>query len=70
MAIIVAFKQHGESTLPILQRAKLDPATCILPLLQYRIPAGFPSPAEGYTERGLDLNSYLIAWNTRRKRNF
>jgi DNA polymerase V len=38
MTIIVAFKQHGESTLPVLQRAKLDPAVCILPLLQHRIP--------------------------------
>lgn len=31
-----------------------------MPLLQHRIPAGFPSPADGYTEAALDLNTYLI----------
>lgn len=31
-----------------------------LPLLVSRIPAGFPSPAEGYAEESLDLNRYLI----------
>ena len=31
-----------------------------LPLLASRIPAGFPSPAEGYAEESLDLNRYLI----------
>ncbi|WP_256211997.1 hypothetical protein [Nitrosomonas communis] len=47
-------------TLPVLSRAKLDPILCALPLLQYRTPAGFPSPAEDYAEKGLDLNNYLI----------
>lgn len=60
MTIIVPLVSTSESTLPRLQRAKLDPSVCILPLLQYRIPAGFPSPAEGYAEKGLDINDYLV----------
>ncbi len=31
-----------------------------LPLMMARIPAGFPSPAEDYVDRKLDLNSLLI----------
>jgi DNA polymerase V len=60
MTINILFSSSSESDLPILQRAKLDPTVCILPLLQYRIPAGFPSPAEGYAEKGLDINDYLV----------
>lgn len=30
------------------------------PLFAARIPAGFPSPADDYVERGLDLNELLI----------
>ena len=30
------------------------------PLLQEFVPAGFPSPADDYIERKLDLNAYLI----------
>ena len=29
-------------------------------LFSYRIPAGFPSPAEDFLEKRLDLNDYLI----------
>jgi DNA polymerase V len=57
---ILPFEPTSESDLPILQPAKLDPAVCILPLLQYRIPAGFPSPAENYSEKSLDINDYLV----------
>lgn len=46
--------------LPPLQKAAPDPAPCLLPLLQHRISAGFPSPADGYAEAALDLNTYLI----------
>ena len=60
MTIIVPVEPTSESTLPVLQRAKLDPAVCMLPLLQYRIPGGFPSPADDYVEKELDLNSYLV----------
>ncbi len=31
-----------------------------LPELSARVPAGFPSPADDYLERTLDLNAYLI----------
>lgn len=31
-----------------------------LPLFGSRVPAGFPSPADDYLERSLDLNQYLI----------
>ena len=29
-------------------------------LFSYRIPAGFPSPAEDFLEKSLDLNEYLV----------
>jgi DNA polymerase V len=63
MTIIVPLISTSGSTLPRVQRAKLDPSVCILPLLpllQYRIPAGFPLPAEGYAEKGLDISDYLV----------
>lgn len=31
-----------------------------LPLFAYRVPAGFPSPAEDYAEGHLDLNEFLV----------
>lgn len=31
-----------------------------LPLLSSIVPAGFPSPADDYIDRNLDLNTYLI----------
>ena len=31
-----------------------------LPLFIHSVPAGFPSPADDYLERSLDLNQYLI----------
>lgn len=31
-----------------------------LPLFAERVPAGFPSPAEGYLEKRLDLNELII----------
>ena len=31
-----------------------------LPFFIHSVPAGFPSPADDYLERSLDLNSYLI----------
>ncbi|SFL94710.1 LexA family protein [Nitrosomonas communis] len=60
MTTIVPFKPTSASAPPRLQRAEIDPAVCMLPLLQYRIPAGFSSPAEDYIDKKLDLNSYLI----------
>ena len=60
MTTIVSFVPTNASTLPSLQSAEIDPAVCILPLSQHRIPAGFPSPADEYVEKGLDLNHYLV----------
>ncbi len=34
--------------------------TIFIPLVSSTVSAGFPSPAEDYTELSLDLNSYLI----------
>ena len=31
-----------------------------LPLLSFSVSAGFPSPADDYTEENIDLNEYLI----------
>ncbi|PTR04672.1 DNA polymerase V [Nitrosomonas nitrosa] len=60
MTTIVSFDPSSSSTLPYLQPAAIDPAVCILPLLLHRVPAGFPSPADEYVEKGLDLNTYLV----------
>ena len=32
----------------------------LLPLFIHSVPAGFPSPADDYLDRSLDLNTYLI----------
>ncbi len=34
--------------------------TCELPVFSTRIPAGFPSPADGYMDNKLDMNHFLI----------
>jgi DNA polymerase V len=38
----------------------LSPTRQALPLFAEAVPMGFPSPAEGYIERRLDLNEHLI----------
>ncbi|SCZ85018.1 LexA family protein [Nitrosomonas mobilis] len=60
MTIIIPFDPSSSSTLPYLQPAVIDPLVCVLPLLLHRVPAGFPSPADEYVEKGLDLNTYLV----------
>lgn len=35
-------------------------SSCPRPLAAERVPAGFPSPADDYVERTLDLNEYLV----------
>ena len=37
-----------------------NPEKCVRPFFYTPIPAGFPSPAADYVEKGLDLNDYLI----------
>lgn len=39
----------------LIRRTKLE-----TPLLLCRLPAGFPSPAEDFLEKRLDLNEYLV----------
>ena len=36
------------------------PSTQLIPLTTGTVSAGFPSPAEDYTELGIDINKYLI----------
>lgn len=38
----------------------VDPPPVLLPLFLDRVPAGFPSPAENYTEGRLDLNDLVV----------
>lgn len=39
----------------------VDPSSKIkLPLFSFRLPAGFPSPADDYVDQKLDLNEYLV----------
>ena|GEM_PF-3063437 len=44
-----------------LTMAAAAPDIVIRPLYEQAVAAGFPSPAEGYAEQGLDLNQYLGA---------
>lgn len=38
----------------------IDPLPFKAPLISYRVPAGFPSPATDYVETRIDLNQLLI----------
>jgi DNA polymerase V len=46
-------RAHGPLQLFINQRVRV-------PLVLCRVPAGFPSPADDYVERTIDLNEWLI----------
>ena len=37
---------------------------CIVPLVEAYVSAGFPSPADDYTEKNLDLNEHLVTNST------
>jgi DNA polymerase V len=41
-------------------RAVIEAVVVRCPLYLWSVPAGFPSPAEEYIERKLDLNEYLV----------
>lgn len=60
-AIIPFIPCNKSSVLPALPVFASSPAVCRLPLLQHRISAGFPSPAEDYADKNLDLNTCLDA---------
>ena len=40
--------------------AARHPEAYTRPLIQHKLSAGFPSPATDYTEKGLDLNAFLV----------
>jgi DNA polymerase V len=44
-----------------LMSAHLTPKKSYLNLFDYKVPAGFPSPADDHIEKALDLNEYLVA---------
>ena len=44
----------------LLLKASQSQPLCVRPLYSHRVSAGFPSPAEEYLEKGLDLNTYLV----------
>jgi DNA polymerase V len=41
-------------------RAEPAPSLASIPLYASAVPAGFPSPADDYVDRALDLNEYLV----------
>ncbi|RRJ84005.1 LexA family protein [Aestuariirhabdus litorea] len=43
-----------------ITKACTAPSTLSLPLLSHGVAAGFPSPADDYIDRPLDLNEHLI----------
>ncbi len=52
-------KKPGNTNKPEIFRPEVDKLK-ELDLYSYQIPAGFPSPAEDFLEKRLDLNDYLI----------
>lgn len=40
--------------------ASLDADVCEIPIMEFGVRAGFPSPAQDYMQSRLDLNSYII----------
>jgi len=53
------FEQLANSTATILFPSKM-PSLCALPLFSGKVAAGFPSPADDYVEKTLDLNELLV----------
>jgi DNA polymerase V len=53
------FEQLANSTAAILFPSN-TPSLCVLPLFSGKVAAGFPSPADDYVEKTLDLNELLV----------
>ena len=53
------FEQLANSTAAILFPSKTS-SLCALPLFSGKVAAGFPSPADDYVEKTLDLNELLV----------
>lgn len=41
-------------------KADPNPSVCLRPLASHHVQAGFPSPADDYIEKTLDLNAFLV----------
>ena len=54
------FTMQASNSLTIFSPVAIQPPPCFLPLISFRMPAGFPSAADGYIEDGLDLNKYMV----------
>lgn len=54
-----AVEARSDGSIASIHRAGAEAAVPI-PLFAARVPAGFPSPADDYIDRGLDLNELLI----------
>ncbi len=48
------------ASLPIFSPVASHAQPHAIPLISFRMPAGFPSPANDYLEEGLDLNEYMV----------
>ena len=57
---IIQYKHPVSATKVAFIPASLTAAPEVRPLFCQKIPAGFPSPAADYTEKGLDLNTFLV----------
>jgi DNA polymerase V len=59
--ISTSYTFSGKKNIDIMSNlAIVNSATILLPLFQSTVSAGFPSPADDYIERYLDLNQLLI----------
>ena len=61
---ITGVSLNASSSLSLMPRVSylksLKSIPCPLPLFSYQVPAGFPSPADDYIERYIDLNAQFI----------
>lgn len=54
-----AYRKKPELTTPAIPIVS-DAARQAIPVMSYRVPAGFPSPADDYVQDRVDLNEHLI----------
>lgn len=58
---IVSIKSHLKTLSQVINIRKIIPTTFVsIPLATERVQAGFPSPAQDYIDKTLDLNEHLI----------
>ncbi|WP_257626441.1 LexA family transcriptional regulator [Janthinobacterium sp. NKUCC06_STL] len=59
MSILQYLRPVSATQVEFIPAARTAPPA-VRPLFCHKIPAGFPSPAADYTEKGLDLNAFLV----------